>query len=258
MGRERFQLVLIAAFCVPLFACSNGRRGTVPADTDASTGDASWSCEVGSYYECMGTAGCRGAAQCITGGMRLGECRCLSGPSDAGIHDAAPEIDNRVCNPGQVYTCSGTGGCSGEAMCESDGRSLGACMCPDGGVTPDASLGNGRCSNPNDQSAVNGTYAFGTVEETLSFCQLLCSFEEMPPPTCVTDCLYDSTLGAVSRDCLSCYDERSACEAQNGCPLLCLLGEADCMQQCACGAFGGTDCSAQFDTCTGIASNRCS
>lgn len=248
----------LALLATVAWGCDNERGGGRPsAQTDASTGDAAWKCEVGSYYECDGPGGCKGAAQCITGGEQLGTCRCLSGPADGGVTtDASTAIDNRICEPGQMYSCSGSGGCAGQAPCEDDGRSLGICECPDGGGVPDAALGNGRCSNANDSVAVGQTYVFGTVEETQSFCQLSCSFEENPSPTCVTDCTYDFTGGAVSRECLSCFDDKTTCEADNLCDIACLISEQDC-QDCKCGRIGGVNCEAAFSTCSGLPNNAC-
>lgn len=259
MGWNRSVICSVVVTVVSLVGCADGRGGTGrPSGGDAGTGDASWTCEVGSYYECVGTGGCAGAAQCITGGKMLGACRCISTPTDGGVtSDGATNIDNRICEPGQAYPCSGAGGCTGMAPCEDDGRSLGICECPDAGVMPDASLGDGRCSNASDSTAIGQSYSLGTVEETQSFCQLSCALDSSAPPTCVVDCVYDFTGGAVSRECLSCYDEKASCESQNACELLCLLAEEDCYVSCACGQLGGTNCEAAFDTCTGIPASAC-
>lgn len=64
---------------------------------------------------------------------------CSSNPPPA---DASPPVDAAamVCTPGAQVACACVGGGQGAQRCTVDGRSLGACECPDAAVVLDAPL----------------------------------------------------------------------------------------------------------------------
>ena len=68
---------------------------------------------------------------------------------DAATADTGPA---QVCTPGAQVACTCVGGATGAQVCSSDGRSLGACDCPDAGGGVDAGAVD---TGPRDTGAVD-------------------------------------------------------------------------------------------------------
>jgi hypothetical protein len=124
---------------------------------------------------------------------------------------------------------------------------------PDAFVAPDATpafdagpVGPGACTNSADLSIVTSQGEAGLTQIAVS-CVLQGGCFPAPTTTCIAPCVETAT--GLSGACSTCVAERVTC-AFAACASQCLLSPSS--QACAdCQATSG--CSAQFETCSGLA-----
>ena len=123
----------------------------------------------------------------------------------------------------------------------------------------------GMCTNMSDSAAVMATYTVDmemvTVAEIAGSCARMCALSGIPEemqPMCITDCIDEDTMDAISDGCKSCFLMSIGCVREH-CLSDCIGDPAapDCLA-CQCGMNPMmVNCRDVFSDCSGIPSDAC-
>lgn len=120
----------------------------------------------------------------------------------------------------------------------------------------------GMCTNMSDSAAVMATYTVDgmmmDVAQIAGACARMCALSGMDTPECVTTCMDEDTMNAISDGCKTCFLMSIDCVRMH-CLSRCLSDpEApDCLA-CQCGDNDTMiNCRDVFSDCSGIPSDDC-
>ncbi|MDB4930084.1 MAG: Tryptophan synthase alpha chain [Myxococcaceae bacterium] len=167
----------------------------------------------------------------------------------------------QVCTPGAQVACTCVGGATGAQVCASDGRSLGACGCPDAGALED--VGGADVGGDRPASVDLGAPDVGTDAGQLADVLRVDVSDDRPAPMDAAagddapDAGQLADAGADRADAPldALPDACTSTTAGNCCGLECSARNA--VAACLGGACGFTSCHANFGDCDGDRANGC-